>query len=142
MKLPSFKRLYESDFAEEYRDLIKTLASSFNNDMENVYLALSRRISVRDNVHCTVKTVTTAIDSNGLPIDAISFQLEREGGTQAVTKILGCQVFKVVNLTNDAVYPTGTPFITFSQNEQNITIEHIAGLPANNIFELTVVAYN
>lgn len=142
MKLPSFKRLFESDFAEEFRELVKTLAASYNTDMENVYLALSRRISVQDNIQCTVKNITVEVNANGIPKDAVSFQLDRAGGTQAVTKIIGCLVFTAINETNNAVYPTGTPFITFSQNESTILIEHVAGLPADNVFTLKVVAFN
>lgn len=142
MQLPSFKRLYESDFEEEDQELIKLLASSYNVDMENLYLALSKRVSLNDNIQCTIKTVTTAVDSNGIPVDAVSFQVDREGGTQAVTKIIGCQVLAAVNATNATNYPTGTPFISFSQNERIVTIEHIAGLPANDVFDLTVVAFN
>jgi len=142
MKLPSFKRLYESDFSEEDQELIKTLASSYNGDMENIYLALSKRISLLDNIQCTVKIISTSVDSNGIPLDSTSFKISKQGGTQVATKIIGCPVFAAVNLTNNQVYPTAAPFISFSQNEDIITINHIAGLPANNVFQITLIAYN
>tara|TARA_R110000803_G_scaffold200258_2_gene264548 strand:+ start:2964 stop:3392 length:429 start_codon:yes stop_codon:yes gene_type:complete len=142
MRLPSYKRLYEVDFSEEDQEMIKILASSLNVDMENIYLALSKRISLVDNIQCTVKTVTVTVDSNGIPLDGASFQIDKEGGTQTVTKIIGIAVYNAVNQTNNSVFPTGAPFISFSQNEQTITINHIAGLPANNSFDLTVVSYN
>jgi len=142
MKLPNFKRLYESDFPEEDQELIQILASSLNVDLENIYLALSKRLSLLDNIQCTVKTITTAVNAGGIPLDATSFKINKEGGTQAVTKIIGCTVYAAKNTTNNQVFPTATPFISFSQNEDTITIDHIAGLPENNIFQLTVVAFN
>lgn len=142
MRLPSFKRLYESDFAEEDREMIKILASSFNSDMENIYLALSKRVNLMDNIQCTIKTITITVDSNGIPIEGTSFQINKEGGTQATSKIVGITVYNAVNVTNNAVYPTATPFLSFNQDEEIITIEHVAGLPANNIFDLTIAAFN
>lgn len=142
MKLPSFKRLYEQDFDKDDRDLVKRLGDTLNTDLENVYLALSNRISLVDNVQCTVKTIQISVNAEGKPQNITGFQLNRQGGTQAVSSVIGCQVIKAINLTNPTVYPTSCPFITFSQNETILTIEHIAGLPQNNLFELVIVAYN
>jgi hypothetical protein len=65
MKLPSFKRLFENDFDSSERNLVAKLALSLNQGIENLYLALSKRISLRDNIQCTVKDVQVTVDSNG-----------------------------------------------------------------------------
>ena len=142
MRLPSFKRLYEQDFKEEDKALVRKLGDTLNTDLENVYLALSGRISLNDNIQCTIKVLQITVNSLGKPENITGYQLNRQGGTQAVSRVIGCQIIKAVNLTNPTVYPNGTPFMTFTQNEDFITIEHIAGLPQNNLFELTIVAYN
>lgn len=142
MKLPSFKRIYESDYTEEDRELVRQLAVSLNTGIENIYLALSSRLTFADNFQCTVRNINVTVDSNGIPQDTTAFQLNAVGGTQAISRVIGIQVLAVTNLDDESVYPTGTPFISFNQDERVINIEHIAGLPAGFTFQLTLVAFN
>lgn len=142
MKLPSQKRINENDFDKEYQDLVKELASVLNTDIENIYLALSKRLSITDNVDCTVKTVTVLVDASGIPTTTTSFQLDRTGGTQVFSKIKGITVITATNNTNSTVYPTSQPFISWTQNEGRVTINHISGIPASNLFSLVLIAWN
>ena len=53
------------------------------------------------------------------------------------------QVISFLKFTklSSTVFPTGGIFISYTQNAQLITITNITGLPANNSFLLTVVAW-
>lgn len=142
MKLPSQKRINENDFSQEERELVKKLASILNTDIENVYLALSKRISLKDNIDCTVKTIEITVNSSGTPTSGGSFQLDRTGGTQVFSKVIGIDVKKAVNLDNSNSYPTSHPFISYTQNEGIINIDNISGLQAGARYQLTLVAWN
>ena len=132
-KLPSFPRLKKTDFAPEFQGLIEQLSYTVNNGLEALTNAVSGNLGT-ENLDVSVKTVTLTVDSSGTPIGGASFSVD------STTSILGLRVIKAVNLTNAIVYPTGQPFISYTQSGNRITINNITGLPANYRFTLTVVA--
>lgn len=115
--------------------MIQKLSVTINNGFENLYNALQQNVSLGDNIACTVKQVTVTVDSTGTPTTTSSFSVTTTG------TLTGLTVMAAANQTTPTVYPTGTPFITFTQNSQLITITNITGLPANNSFQLTVCAW-
>ena len=137
MKLPSFKSIKKTDFEEDYQELIETLSVSLNNGIEVLYDALSRRVSLRDNVSCTIRDIEVEVDSSGKPKDSITIK------TDLTTKVDGCQVIYALNKTNVANYVsnTGGPFMSFDVVQSGIKVNHIAGLVANNKYLLRVVIY-
>lgn len=137
MKLPSFKRLYDQDFKEEDKDLIRQLAVSINSGIEVLYEALNKKVSMRDNVSCTVKDFTVTVDSAGKPLNRTSFSLDASNVT-----IDGCQVIRATNNSNSAVFPSAGIFLTFTQTNSGVEIQHVTGIPANNQFTLRVIAYH
>jgi len=138
MKLPWFKRLYEKDFDEEYQDLVSDLAVTINTSFENIYLALSNRLTFSDNFDSSINEVIVEVDENGKIKSGNSFKIAQKSNT-TISKVLGLQVINVVNLSNNGQYPTGTPFISFRQSESTITLEHITSLPKNTKFKITVL---
>ena len=142
MKLAGYKRIYENDFTAEDRELVRKLANSLNIGIENVYLALNNRLTLQDNIQGTFKVIDITLDSSGIPTDTTGFQLDRQGGTQVVPNVVGVMVLRVVNLTDTGVFPTATPLITFSQDNEFLKIDHISGLPAGYTFRLTFMAFN
>jgi hypothetical protein len=141
MKLPSFKRLFENDFDSSERNLVAKLALSLNQGIENLYLALSKRISLRDNIQCTVKDVQVTVDSNGIPINTTSFRVDDTQINQNIP-VIGCMVINATNSTNPTTYPTATPFISWTQTANAVQINHVSGLQANNTYVLRIVAFN
>lgn len=135
-KLPNYKRIITSDFEKENQKMIEQLGRVINDGFNQVYFTLNGRVDLRNNVFCTVRDVDVTLDSNGIPVSRTTFNLN---STQSV---IGCQVISAVNQTNSAVYPTGAPFISFTQLDGAILINHITGLQANNRYSLRVVAYN
>lgn len=135
MRLPNFKRLFTNDFEEQFKSLINQLSVSINIGFENLYQALNNNISLKDNVACTVKTLTVNLVSGGTPKTPTSFQLDKAG------TVLGLTVLRAVNLTNSSVYPTSGVFISWTQTNNGVLINNITGLQTNQNYQLTIVAY-
>lgn len=136
MKIPGFKRLDKQNFSPEYRDLIDKLSFTVNNDIEVLYNVLNRNSSLKDNIHCTVKDVEVIVDSNGIPKNTASFQLDI-----ANMRIMGCSVLRAINEDNSSIFPTSAPFVSFSQSSNIINLNHITGLQADQTYTLTIVAW-
>jgi len=136
MRLPGLKRLEKQNFKDEDQDLIETLAFTINNDLDPLYEALNRKLSLKDNLFCTVKDVIIIVDANGIPKNSASFQLDNVN-----MRVLGCNVLKVINQTISTSYPTSSPFISFGQNSNIVNINHITGLQSDQQYLITVVAY-
>lgn len=136
MKLPNIKRIDKQNFPEQEPDFIDKLGFTLNNDMETLFNVLNRNASLKDNIFCTVKDVQVLADSDGIPQNTASFQLDNSN-----MRVLGCQVLKAQNVKNSAIYVTAAPFISFSQASNIISINHVTGLQAGQIYTLTIVAY-
>ena len=67
MKLKSFRRIITQDFDKEYQKLIEQISSPINNAFNELYFTLNGRVSLQDNVYCTVKDLDITVDSNGNP---------------------------------------------------------------------------
>jgi hypothetical protein len=135
MIIPSFKRILNTDYAQQFQQLIATLGFTLNNAIENINDALDNNISLADNILCTVKTFSLQVDSTGKPTTSTTFPLTFTGQCQ------GLSVINVTNTTNSSTYPTGGVTISFAQTQNGIQINNITGLPTNNTFSLTVIAW-
>jgi len=135
MKLPSFKRLFSSDFPSQFKQLIDTLSVSLNTGIEVLYDALNNRITLRENISCTVKDVTALVDANGKPTQTINMKLD------TTNKVDGCIVISAINQNNPAIYPSGAVFISFAQSSNILNITNITGLQAGQSYSLRIVAF-
>lgn len=134
-KLPGFRRVYHTDYPKEYQGLIEKLSVSINNGFEVLYDVLNNKVDLSNNVACLVKDIDLQVNSGGIPLTSTTFNI---ASTRTVT---GLQVLKASNLTNSTSYPTGSPFCSFTQDNNIITINHVTGLQSNNLYTLTIVAY-
>lgn len=135
MKLPSFRRLFKGDYPEKEQGLVDRLSVSLNNGIDVLYNALNNNLSLADNVLCTVKDIQLKVDSSGNPAATSGFSVGFSG------KALGVIVLRAVNQTNNSIYPTAAPFVSFSQTSSLITINNITGLQTGSTWLLTVVAF-
>lgn len=135
IKFPSFKRIFKTDYPQDQQNLVEKLSLTINNGFETLYNAMANNVSIGDNIACTVKTITTAVNSTGTPTSTLSFQISTTG------QIKGISVIRADNQTKSTVYPNSHPFISFSQNDKVVTINNITGLPVNNTFNLTIIAW-
>jgi len=137
MKMPSFKRIFDTDFDETYKAMIQTLAVTINNGFEVIYEALNKKISISENIQCTLKDVTFKVDASGNPTTRVSFISDIPN-----MRVIGTQVIKVVNNTNSSVYPTSGVFISFTETNNGIEINNVTGLTIGNTYTLRIVAYH
>lgn len=136
MKLPNYKRIITSDFEEEDQEMIEQLGRSVNDAFNQVYFTLNGRVDLANNLFCTVRVVDVVVDSTGAPVSRTTVSLNN---TQPV---IGCIVLQAVNQTNSNIYPTGAPFISFTQLDQALLINNITGLQPNMRYTLRIVAFN
>jgi len=134
-KLASYKRIITSDFEDDDKKLIEQLAFPINDGFNALYFAVDGRLGIKDNLFCTVKDIDIVVDATGVPTSTTSFNLDKQG------QVIGCQVIYAANQVNSAVYPTGQPFISFTQNNNSVIINNITGLQANQRYKVRIVAY-
>lgn len=135
MQLPSFRRIFSTDYPSQFKQLIDTLSVSLNNGIEVLYNALNNEITLEDNIACTVKQVTLQVDSTGKPTQGGAFTLNNN------TQILGVVVLSAINNSNSNAFVTGAPFITGTQSGTTYTINNITGLQPNVSYILNVMAF-
>lgn len=135
MKMPSFKRLYTSDFAQDDRALIDKLSFYFNNGIESLYNALNSNLNITDNLAAVTRDFEVSVLASGVPTITTSF------GVDGTRRVLGLEILKLTNNTNAAGFPSGSPFITWEQNTAVVLIKHITGLSVGNSYTIRVVAW-
>lgn len=136
MKIQAYRRIYKTDYEQQYQKLIDTLSVSLNAAFDSLFGALNNGISLNDNIACTVKDISVQVDSSGKPLQTTTFAITTTTGA-----ISGIQVIKATNTDSSSVYPISQPFITYTQNNTIITIVNISGLQASAHYTLRVVAY-
>lgn len=135
MKFPTFKRIFKTDYPTEQQALVEKLSSTINNGFEVLYNAMSKNVDLANNLACTLKAITVKVDSSGTPSSTLSFKIDTIG------QIKGIEVIRAENQTDSTIYVTSHPFISYTQDNTTITVNNIKGLPANNTFILTIIAW-
>ena len=136
MKLKSYRRLNTQDYQDEDKKLVEQISSPINNAFNELYFTLNGRVSLRDNLFCTVKDVDITVDSNGTPRITTSFTLDKES-----SQVIGVNVLAAFNQTNSAIYPTSAPWISWAQNGNSVIVNNITGLQAGQRYLVRVIAY-
>lgn len=135
MKLPQYKRITKSDYPTDSQTVVEKLALTINTGFDNMLELANKKISLTDNILCTVRTINITVDVNGNPAGTSSFSLD------FTNRVLGAQVINAVNTTNSNIFPTGAPFMSYSQTQSGVTIKNVTGLTPKDSWQLTVVAY-
>lgn len=135
MKLPTFKRIFKTDYEPDVQDLVEKLADSLNIAIENLYTANNKRLTRRENSLATEKEFEIIVNGSGVPTAETGFQLDFDG------KALGHTVERVDNITNPTSYPSSGVFLSWTQNGDRITISHVTGLTAGNRYRLRTTFY-
>jgi hypothetical protein len=129
MKISGFKRIKKEDFDQEQQQLIDKIAYSINPFAEEVIRALSGNIN-QDNLNEKLKSIDITTDSSGIPTAEVQFK------NPLTSRIEGLQVIKAENISNTTAYPSGGIFITYTESNNIVTVQHVTGLPANIKFRL------
>ena len=136
MKLSSYKRIISTDFPSEDQKLVEQIGGNINDGMDTLYFALSNKLTFEDNFAATVREVDVTVNANGTP----NFRTSALLSNTLVVK--GTIVISAVNKTNGALFPTATPFISFTQNGNSLFIDNVTGLQADNRYTIRFIALN
>lgn len=128
------KRIVKEEFESKYHSLVDKLAPPINTMMEFVARAMNKGITFDENINCQVKDIDITVDSNGSPTVPTAFKSSLKSPSKGII------VVKATNLTNPATYPTGQPFISFSENNNQITIMNVVGIQAANNYRLKIIS--
>lgn len=126
---PQLRRIAKEDYSAEDRDMIEKLSYVLNTFMEQTNNVLNRGIDFA-NLNQEIKDVTLTVDVNGIP--TMTTQLKSTLKTRTAGIIC-------INASNNTVFPTNGIFLTFSENNKIIRINHVTGLPADTQFKLTLL---
>lgn len=131
-KLNQVRRIITEEFAQADQDMISKLAYIMNNFMEQVVDVVNGNLDMQ-NLNQQIKTIDITVNSAGVPTtsDKISYDLK--------TRVQGIVCIKAENLTNVNSYPTSSPFISYSENGNLLTVKSISGLQALNKYRLTLL---
>lgn len=132
-RVPNIKRIQTNDFNEKDQELISTLAYPINSFMEQTAAVLDKGVDF-NNLNQAIITLQTMTDANGNPI------LETKYKSLLKSKVVGHVCINAYNITNTSAFPVNTPFISFIQNADIVTINNITGLQANNKYKLIVLS--
>lgn len=135
MKLPNFRRLFKTDFKEEFQDLIDQLSVSINIGIENLYEALNRKLTFKDNFSCSVKDITVKVDDTGKPKTSIVLPLDISG------KVDGLIVLYAINNTTRDRYVSSGIHVSWTQTQNGLNINNIKGLLADDEYSLRLVIF-
>ena len=136
MKMGTFKRMISSDYPQENQKLVEQLGLQLNDGIEQLYTATSGQLTFADNFLATVKDVEITVGSTGNPINRTSILLNN------TNIVIGTLVISAVNKSDPTIFPTSTPFISFTQNGSALYIDNITSLQANNRYLVKVIAFN
>jgi hypothetical protein len=133
MKLPTLQNLVKEDFPSNQQDMISKIAFILNPALTAITSVLTNGITVPDNFNGGTKTLTVAVDANGIPTSTLTFQT---GLKAQINHIIPT---RATNQTNSSTYPTACPFFNFSDNGGTVTVNQIAGLQAANTYTITIL---
>lgn len=131
MKISAFKRIVKEDFDEKDQPLIEKLASIFNLFQEQVYYAFNNNITVDENLNAFTTSFKVRVDANGIP------QGNGELKSTLKSRVKGVIVLSVRSYDNSLL--TGSPFVSFSTNNNLITINQILGLTPGKDYDITLM---
>jgi hypothetical protein len=131
MLIDNIKRIVKEQFPKENDTLIDKLGFILNDFMIQVQTAINGNLGI-ENFKQELLTINIKVNPNGVPIigDKLKTKLNRISGIICV---------RVINQTNTAIYPSNTPLVSFSQNSNLITLQHITGLLPDNDYTLTLL---
>lgn len=131
-RIPDIKRIRKEDFDQEYQGLIDRIAFSFNSFADQVINLFNKNINF-ENLNQEIAEVTVVTNSIG-GIDNLP---KLKSGLSK--KVQGIQCIRASNINAPNVYPTSQPFISFSLEQNTLSVLNITGLQANSKYTLKLL---
>lgn len=129
--MEGIKRLLREDFPQEDKALIDKLGGVLNPFLEQILDALNKNLD-HDNLKREIKEVAVTVNASGIPTPAVSFR------NTLNSKVKGINVVRAIHDTSTTTYPVSQPFISFTEENKLVKIDHISGLQASNKYNLTI----
>jgi hypothetical protein len=131
-KVNNIKRLTKEGFDEEYHQLVDTLSYSLNPLIDQIVNAFNKNINF-DNINQELVSIEATVNASGVPKSELNIK------SALKTRINGCVVVNIVNLTNSTALLTGSPFINYDLATNGIIIKQITGLISDNKYRVSFV---
>lgn len=128
---PDFKRISKEDFASENQELVGKLAFIINSFHEQVRSALNKSLNT-DNLAQEIKELTFTTNESSQPLNNLVFK------SGLLSNVVGINVIRLEITSNNQIYPTTMPLISFTQSGELVNINNIAGLEAGLTYKLTL----
>lgn len=125
--LPDTRRLNREDFqdAPNWIDPMLTVINAF---MDSVYNIMNRNISLTQNLNIQIVTINVETDTNG-DIKPVKLKTTVRG------RVAGVSVIRVITTDTSSI----SPFVSFTQNENILTISNIASLNSNQKYKIILL---
>lgn len=125
--LPDTRRLNREDF-QEAPSWIDPMLTVINAFMDSVYNIMNRNISLTQNLNIQIVTINVETDTNG-DIKPVKLKTTVRG------RVAGVSVIRVITTDTSSI----SPFVSFSQNENILTISNIASLNSNQKYKIILL---
>lgn len=135
MRLPTFKRLSKNDYAPEEQGFIEKLAFIINNSFEVIYEALNNKLSLRDNLACSVREILVTVDETGKPTKSVAAQFTFN------TSVEGVVVLSAFNTVNANVVPNAAVFVSYTISNSSVLITNVTGLQPNVQYRVKIAVF-
>lgn len=136
MQPPDIQRLKTEDFPEEQRDLVERIAVSLNGFVEKMIFLLSKRVDFK-NLNQFVSTINVVSGSTNTTDGSLKTPVTIK--TDINGRIIGVSLINLANKTNSLAVPTSQPYISYSINQNLLTIQKIYGLNNTSEYSLTLL---
>lgn len=136
MQPPDIQRLKTEDFPEEQQALVERIATSLNGFIEQMIFLLSKRIDFK-NLNQFVSTINVVSGSTNTTDGSLKTPVTIR--TDINGRIIGVNLINLTNKTNSLAVPTSQPYISYSINQNLLTIQKIYGLNNTSEYTLTLL---
>jgi hypothetical protein len=136
MKLPSYRRIFKTDYSEDYQPLVEELAVSINYGFDTLYDALNKKLTFDENIQSTISEITVTVDNNGAPLKK-NTQFKLTENQKAVQGLIVIDAYETKNTDNP---PNSGVFVSFVKNENYILLKNIKGLTPGVSYTLKILA--
>lgn len=134
MRRLDIKRIIKEDFPSDQQELVDKLAYPINSGFEQIQRGLDGQLDF-SNFNQEIISLDVTVNASGIPTVLTQYR------STLKSSVIGNQVIAAANQTVPQNSPTGTPFITFAQNNTQIRVNKITNLQPNERYILTLISY-
>ena len=125
--LPDTRRLNREDF-QDAPNWIDPMLTVINTFMDSVYNIMNRNISLTQNLNIQIVAINVETDTNS-DIKPVKLKTTVRG------RVAGVSVIRVITTDTSSI----SPFVSFIQNENILTISNIASLNSNQKYKIILL---